>query len=333
MPFIRKKFYTVVFVVLIYIFYNILNFLNRREELDKKFAYVVLNTNLRSLFLTLILFHQLKLRNCNKGEFVVMIPSGMDSKVSILLNTLRIKREIYDGSKPLVNPVYNVTNEGTKERDKIMWEKLRVWNMTKYDKVILLDNDLLVRENIDNLFEEPSISAVPALYDDEKIIFWDPKDLVNFKKVGKILKGADGLNGGLIVLKPNKHIFEELLTTSESLTNRTCCPFQEFIFRYFEKKGEYHRLPKDYNMRKLTRQKNVNIDEIKVFHFVEKKKPWILGKSISSQHVMSKEWWEVADNFIKSMQRICSGIKAVTFCEILEEIKKESIQFVTKLNE
>jgi alpha-N-acetylglucosamine transferase len=333
MAFIRKKFCIVVFAVLIYIFYNVLHFLNDREEVDKKFAYVVLNTNIKSLLLTLILFHQLKLRNCNKGEFVVMIPSGIESKVSILLSTLRIKREIYDGGKPLVNPKYNVTNEATKERDKIMWEKLRVWNMTKYEKIILLDNDLLVRENIDNLFEEPSISAVPALYDDEKIIFWDPKDLDNFKKVGRILKGADGLNGGLIVLNPNKHTFEELLTNSEALTNRTCCPFQEFIFRFFEKKGEYHRLPKNYNMRKLIRQKNVNIDEVKVFHFVEKKKPWILGKSLSSQHLMSKEWWEAAENFIKSMQRICNGIKAIAFCEILEEIKKESIQFVTKLIE
>jgi alpha-N-acetylglucosamine transferase len=326
------KLYVLVFIVLIFIFYKINRPAKEKAEEAKKFAYVVLNTNMKSLFFSLVLFHQLRMKNCKMGEFIIMIPSEIDPKISELLKILKIKKVIYEGQEPLIKPKYLVTNEATRDRDKIMWEKLRVWNMTEYEKIILLDNDLLIRENIDNLFEKNSISAVPALFDDEKIIFWDSSDLINFKKVNRVKKG-DGLNGGLIVLKPDKKIFEDLIMTSESLTNRTCCPFQEFIFRYFENRGEYQRLSDNYNMRKLARQKNVKINEIKVYHFVERKKPWILGKNRSHKDPMAKEWWKAAENFTKFMHKICTYTKIISICEVLENVKKESIQFAMKINE
>ncbi|MBQ8628670.1 MAG: hypothetical protein IJ421_04250 [Prevotella sp.] len=71
------------------------------------------------------------------------------------------------------------------------FDKLLLWGMTMYEKIVFLDSDMIVLKNIDELFECQDMSAVQAgrfLYPD-----WVR------------------LNSGCVVFSPSKTIFNRLL--------------------------------------------------------------------------------------------------------------------------
>ena len=73
------------------------------------------------------------------------------------------------------------------ERFRNVYTKLRAWELVDLDKVVLLDADVITLQNIDELFERPSVSAAPD--------FFLP----------------DRFNGGLMVIEPSAETFERIL--------------------------------------------------------------------------------------------------------------------------
>lgn len=73
------------------------------------------------------------------------------------------------------------------ERFGSVFTKLRAWQFTEFDKVVLMDADMLVIRNIDDLFERPSFAAAPD--------FFLP----------------DRFNSGLMVLDPSEETFERMM--------------------------------------------------------------------------------------------------------------------------
>jgi alpha-N-acetylglucosamine transferase len=71
------------------------------------------------------------------------------------------------------------------------YSKLRVWQLTDYDKIIFIDADLLVLKNIDKFFVHPQLSAAP----NDKTIF----------------------NSGVMVIEPSMCVFKELMEKSFKL--------------------------------------------------------------------------------------------------------------------
>jgi alpha-N-acetylglucosamine transferase len=53
--------------------------------------------------------------------------------------------------------------ENMESRDGILWSKLRVWQLEDYDKVVMLDTDLIVLKNCDELFLYPEFAASPMV--------------------------------------------------------------------------------------------------------------------------------------------------------------------------
>ena len=47
--------------------------------------------------------------------------------------------------------------------DKV-FTKLRVWELEEFDKVVLLDADMVVLQNIDELFDRPELAAAPETF-------------------------------------------------------------------------------------------------------------------------------------------------------------------------
>lgn len=316
----------VLFVLFFLIYFSLPTSRTTESYQQKKFAYVVLNTNKKSIFSTLVLFFQLRKHKCVRGKYVVLAPSALKGFFDLFRDILKIQVVDYDDSFSLFEPKYNVLSDSTAIRDRILWQKLRVWNMTEYDRVIMLDNDLLIRRNIDALFLTSDVSGVPAVYENEKILFWDPKNLDLLQKVGTVEKGIDGLNSGVLALTPDKKEYQELLDSASSYGNRTCCPTQEFIFRHFEAKGQFKRLPHHYNMRKLHRRPDIAPDSVIIYHFVERRKPLHVGRKMSKD-IMSKEWWNSAGEFIEFMKYKCKKLTMQAPCEAFEEIKRVALTF------
>lgn len=102
--------------------------------------------------------------------------------------------------------------------------KLRLWELEQYEKVVFLDADVLVIQNIDRLFDYPEFVAAPNLYE----------SLVDFHR----------LNSGVFVAKPSRRTFDamlERLDQPDVFWRRTD---QTFLETYFP---DWHGLPYLYN--------------------------------------------------------------------------------------
>eukprot|EP00917_Polyrhabdina_sp_WS-2016_P012784 GHVP01027989.1.p1 GENE.GHVP01027989.1~~GHVP01027989.1.p1 ORF type:complete len:531 (+),score=62.79 GHVP01027989.1:1166-2758(+) len=86
-----------------------------------------------------------------------------------------------------------------------------------------------------------------------------------------------GMNIGFALIRPNREMLQDMISLIGRMKFRTCCPVQEFLYRYFESRGSYLRLPQIYNARRLKKIKNNETKKIvynyaKIYHFVEKNK-------------------------------------------------------------
>lgn len=185
------------------------------------------------------------------------------------------------------------------------FDKLHVFGLTEYEKIVYVDSDMIVLSNIDELFDKPHMSAVAA---------------------GQLLNPHwDRLNSGLIAIVPEQGLLEKIVLTLDKArtkqwlagatalgdqdlintyySNWTKCPelhldqgyniFQCHLDCYIEKHG--YRLPGNFSCHGL---------EAKVVHFIGPHKPWMKGASL-------KHYWNVLKkkNSIPWERRIFSTYK------------------------
>lgn len=103
--------------------------------------------------------------------------------------------------------------------------KLRLWQLTEYERVVFIDADALMLRNCDKLFSYPEFSAAPNVYE----------SLADFHR----------LNSGVFTARPNVAIFEDMLAKLDvegAFWPRTD---QTFLQHYFP---DWHGLPVFYNM-------------------------------------------------------------------------------------
>ncbi|CAO2836676.1 unnamed protein product [Amaranthus hypochondriacus] len=84
-------------------------------------------------------------------------------------------------------------NANTGAYNEWNYSKLRVWQLTEYNKVMFIDSDFIVLRNIDHFFKYPQLSAAP----NSRWIF----------------------NSGIILLEPSKCFFDNLVRKRYSLVS------------------------------------------------------------------------------------------------------------------
>lgn len=142
------------------------------------------------------------------------------------------------------------------------FDKIALFNLIQYEKLVYVDSDMLVLKNIDELFDKPKMSAVRA---------------------GQ-LKNPDwrGLNSGLVVIEPNKADYKGLVDTIVNYNGDKEIGDQDIMAMYFDKwadQNELH-LPEEYNIfycyaeEYLKEPFNLKRENYKIIHFIGKKKPW-----------------------------------------------------------
>lgn len=103
--------------------------------------------------------------------------------------------------------------------------KLRLWQMTEYERVVFIDADAIVIRNIDRLFGYPEFSAAPNVYE----------SLADFHR----------LNSGVFVASPSAATFQAMLAmldAPDAFWRRTD---QTFLQTFFP---AWHGLPVFFNM-------------------------------------------------------------------------------------
>jgi glycogenin glucosyltransferase len=101
--------------------------------------------------------------------------------------------------KPLI-PVPEVIKERNKSKGMGIWntifQKLWIFALTEYSKVVYLDSDIMVCANVDELFDKPHMSCVQ---DSAKILHipeWE---------------GFTEINAGVLVVEPDQMVFNEMI--------------------------------------------------------------------------------------------------------------------------
>jgi lipopolysaccharide biosynthesis glycosyltransferase len=174
--------------------------------------------------------------------------------------------------EPLDNP--NPEKARLFERFRNVFTKLRTWELVDLSKVVLLDADVITLQNIDELFERPSISAAPD--------FFLP----------------DRFNSGLLVIEPSKELFARMqgaLWETPSYDGGDQGFLNEFFSDWYAMDVS-HRLPAGYNLQNFIFQflqghpslKQALQREAKVIHY-SVQKPWRAKAAFTGG---SKAWWD-----------------------------------------
>jgi glycogenin glucosyltransferase len=172
---------------------------------------------------------------------------------------------------PIPNP--NAATQQMLPRFGAAYTKLRAWQLTDFDKVVLLDADTIVMQNVDELFDRPELAAAPD--------FFLP----------------DRFNSGVMVLDPSEATFDRMVNALGQQPSYDGGD-QGFLNLFFE--GWYarpieYRLPVGYNVAHFIYQfmhshasawKNLQ-HEIKIVHYLVQK-PW---KSRPTLTGASDVWW------------------------------------------
>ena len=169
----------------------------------------------------------------------------------------------------------------SEERFRHVFTKLQVFGCDDYEKVVLVDIDLLVRDNIDELrhLKPPCAlrrghKSLPS-HVDVSLACYDRQGRPSF-----------GMNLGVAILKPSR---EELERMSESVKSRDSMheasngPEQDFLSRWF-KNWTSMDLKYNYQLHQLAHSLDhegpeaerlqLKFENVKVLHYSGKVKPW-----------------------------------------------------------
>lgn len=155
------------------------------------------------------------------------------------------------------------------------FDKLKIWGLTQFDKIVFVDSDMIVVNNIDHLFEKPDFSAALA---------------------GVLFPSCEGLNfinSGIMVLTPSKQIELEMLDLAKTVVpemRHAGKPVgdQDVINAYFPDWFDHKELILDdgYNLYSrylqcYMRHHDYTIHgkgkKIYVIHYVGTVKPWMIN--------------------------------------------------------
>ncbi|XP_065851882.1 galactinol synthase 2-like [Euphorbia lathyris] len=234
---------------------------------------------------------------------VAILPDVPEDHRKILISQGCIVKEI--------EPVYPPENQTqfAMAYYVINYSKLRIWELVEYRKMIYLDGDIQVFENIDHLFDlqDGFLYAVMDCFCEQT---WSHS---NQHKIGYCQQCPDRVkwpqdmsskpplyfNAGMFVFEPNLSTYDDLLNTLK-ITPPTPFAEQDFLNMFF--KDVYKPIPPIYNIvfALLWRHpENIDFDKIKVAHYCAAgSKPWrYTGKEQNMDRedikILIKKWWDI----------------------------------------
>ncbi|WP_323176044.1 glycosyltransferase family 8 protein [Pantoea ananatis] len=242
-----------------------------------------------------------------RWPLVVMATAAIDEQDCAILEEEGCIIQHVEGLYPHsdLNPQY------ASERFGEVWTKLRAWQLTDYQRVVFLDADMLVLQNMDELFSldlgghalaachacrcnQNQIEAYPDSWQPEFCHYtWQEREESPPAHVDYYL------NGGFLVLEPDNAVFEKLEARIAAIEDLSQYAFseQDLLNEAFE--GQWLPLSYVYNALKTLRFQHDKLwecDEVKNLHYILDK-PWQrdLSQPVSQRdryYAMDKLWWD-----------------------------------------
>ena len=149
-----------------------------------------------------------------------------------------------------------------------VFTKLRAFELVEFEKIVLLDLDILILRDVDDLFCFETPAAVFRGHDNEQ----GPGSVPS-------KNGKSGINAGVMVLQPSRSEFLRIVVHLQKAGRATTAPEQDYLSDWF--RGEWKSLPVKYNyqLHQLKyiedrtprgdnfERANIPYEEIKIAHF------------------------------------------------------------------
>ncbi|KAI0361791.1 glycosyltransferase family 8 protein [Trametes cingulata] len=208
------------------------------------------------------------------------------------------------------------------------WTKLRVFELVEYDRLVMLDADMVVRRNMDELMDldlpPDHIAAVHVCACNPRKLDHYPKDwtpencphsavthpegLVSPPRITETSpRPYNQLNSGVVILHPSLEVFSSLRNFLEEspLVPTFSFPDQDLLAEHF--KGRWRPLPWCYNALKTLRDIHPDLwrdEEVRCVHYILHDKPWKNrpGAGNPQYAVVNQWWWDVFEKLRAEME-------------------------------
>ena len=231
-------------------------------------AYVTVLTNEK--YIPGVMALQMALTKVNsKYPLMIIVPNNKaDSLTEQMkaygintLDTVLAKTEI-DVDIPIIEEEYTYWKE--------TFFKLVVVSCIEFEKIVLLDSDMLIQHNIDQLFDEPHMSGVMA-------------------GVSVRPEWTD-FNSGMLVIEPDMDIYQQLINSIipaiKSRRAQGLSAGDQDVFHYMYPDWYHNKrliLSETYNclwgyINMVCIVEHCKPNDINIIHFIGKKKPWEYSK-------------------------------------------------------
>jgi len=209
------------------------------------------------------------------------------------------------------------------------YTKLRAWTLTKYERLVWLDSDILLLQNIDELLDPQSVLVLEdgktrIVLDDHKFVatqtcicnpskfpqyppWWNPQncphtyaDSQSYHKIPSQFPhpSSSYFNAGVFILTPDLNEYNEIIHALRTWDTSSYVFAEQSLLNEFYK-NKWQSIPYIYNALKTYKKAHSNIwdlTKIKVLHYILSK-PWEPLAEVDRPHYESlhKLWQDVRD--------------------------------------
>lgn len=249
------------------------------------FAYVTFLSNRNYLDGVLALNKSLKLVKAKYPLFCLLSKNVEPDVVSELnsngIDSIQLKECVTEDT--------GVNKDAAYANWNYTFDKLYMWSLTQFEKIVFVDADMIVTANIDHLFEKKAFSAALA-----GVLFPTCENI-------KIL------NSGLLVLSPDLEILKRMLEIAKVLipemrSKGLPVGDQDIINAYMPDWFEHKELILDdaYNLyahylQCYMRHHNYSFNpkkgkQIHIVHYVGVEKPWMVNTPLQFMKMCKRMW-------------------------------------------
>ncbi|MBG6190129.1 alpha-N-acetylglucosamine transferase [Arthrobacter sp. CAN_A212] len=246
-------------------------------------------------------------RSDSTVPFVVMVTEGIDEQTRRLLQDDGCLLRDVAPLRPAGGAVDSYANSRFAE----VWTKLAVWGLTEFERVVFLDADMLVTQNMDELFSlelaDGAIAACHACRCNPNRIAsyppsWTPETCFYTHCGGRDHVTEPGatdnyLNGGFLLLSPDEAVFADMVGRLAAVDDLSRFPFaeQDFLNEFF--RDRWRPLPYVYNALKTLQHQHPSVWDsasVKNIHYIIDK-PWEKPLDSTDRYVeVNRLWWGMA---------------------------------------
>ena len=262
-------------------------------------AYVTLISGNSMMIGAIVLWQSWKESN-SRFPFYALVTDNVSSENIALLNDIGMQTII----KPMLMMPENIFEYDVRcDLPCLMnwigaWSKFYLFGLTQFSKVVYLDQDTIIRENVDFLFDFPDMSAVKDDGCSGREYWLDPKDRTSLFP-----------NGGLMVIEPKEGRFEKMIDLAAGIVPSFPLNDQS-IWTYLDPNwpwAQRQHIPYDCNW--VPMHHSFGDKEGKIIHYIFAK-PWFFPKDAKSGNPLvdatNAEWWAFFDKIDQRAKNRCA---------------------------